>query len=128
MGQDLLALVKGHEATVRKQVEQASSLPSFLRAFVPLVQRLSQASVLCTTEQNQVSWLRNLSTAAHVVQQLSDLGWEKVMAVDDALRSIEVGGPINLCKAVTQVDEETTGMLHEHLSPFSSTIMLAGPR
>lgn len=102
MGRDLLELVKGHEATVRKQVEQATSLPSFLRAFVPLVQRLSQASVLCTTEQNQVSWLRNLSTAAHVVQQLSDLGWEKVMTVDDALRSIEVGPcslSIDLCKA-----------------------------
>ena len=96
MGRDLLDLLRGHEAAVQKLVAQADTLPAFLRSFVPLVQRLSQASALCAAEQGQAAWLRNAATVGVVVQQLAALGWEKVLALDDALRSIEVLLPSSL--------------------------------
>eukprot|EP00911_Craspedida_sp_UC1_P000934 UC1_evm3s707 len=102
---DLKHLLRGAEAVVRRQLQQAPSIAAFLEGVPALIQRLASQTITTDTGARTVAAAEGhaAAAAAAIVKQLDILGWDAVNEIDENLSTVtlqhtDVAGRVHLLR------------------------------
>jgi len=91
-GRDLKAILRGHENTIKQRLSQSKDVDSFLLELKDILERAIRGSAASTFKSSGslLSPTQPLQLYSGLITELQEIGWDRVLAVDDSLSSFQI--------------------------------------